>query len=61
MALWKRLAPLPGNVVPSQHGAALSSAAELSHSAVAQLERGERLPRLDTVAELAKTLAVSPC
>ena len=43
------------------NGAALSTAAGLSHNAVAQLELGERVPRLDTVAKLAKALAVSPC
>ncbi len=43
------------------NGAALSAAAGMSHNAVAQLETGARVPRLDTVAKLAKALAVSPC
>jgi transcriptional regulator with XRE-family HTH domain len=43
------------------NGAALSAAAGMSHNAVAQLETGARVPRLDTIAKLAKALAVSPC
>jgi transcriptional regulator with XRE-family HTH domain len=53
------------NLAAARHRAGLSQEdvafrAELHRTAVGQLERGERCPRLDTFVKLVGTLAVTP-